>query len=93
MPRQSKECYPQAARRLLLAVINQAFSDVLENEGEAEAAEQWLSSRDFDSFVEPLACGPEVFRHRLAHPLRCRKENQLGGRSVLQQRRKKWQAQ
>jgi hypothetical protein len=53
---------------LLLAVINQAISDVLENEGEAEAAEQWLSSRDFDSFVEPLACGPEVFRHRLAHP-------------------------
>jgi hypothetical protein len=50
MPRQSKEFYPQAARRLLLAVINQAISDVLENEGEAEAAEQWLSSRDFDSF-------------------------------------------
>jgi hypothetical protein len=72
MPRQSKEFHPQAARRLLLAVINQAISDVLENEGEAEAAEQWLSSRDFDSFVEPLACG-----HRLAHPLRCRKENQL----------------
>jgi hypothetical protein len=75
MPRQSKEFYPQAARRLLLAVINQAFSDVLENEGEAEAAEQWLSSGAFDSFVEPLTCGPEVFRHRLAHPLRRRKEN------------------
>ena len=84
MPRQSKEFYPQAARRLLLVVINQAISDVLENEGEAEAAEQWLSSRDFDSLVEPLGCGPEVFRHRLAHPLRCRKENQLGGGNVLQ---------
>jgi hypothetical protein len=84
MPRQSREFYPQAARRLLLAVINQAINDVLENEGEAEAAEQWLSSGDFDSFVEPLGCGPEVFRHRLAHPLRCRKEKQLGGRNVLQ---------
>jgi hypothetical protein len=83
MPRQSKEFYPQAARRLLLAVINQAISDVLENEGKAEA-EQWLSSRDFDSFVEPLGCDPEVFRHRLAHTLRCRIENQLGGRNVLQ---------
>jgi hypothetical protein len=65
----SKEFHPRAVRRLYLAVIDQAILDVLENEEEAEAAGQWLSSKDFDSFVEPLGCGPDVFRHRLARTL------------------------
>ena len=65
MPSPSKKFYLQAVRRLYLAVINQAIIDVLENEEEAEAAKQWLSSRDFDSFVKPLGCGPEVFRQQL----------------------------
>jgi hypothetical protein len=64
MPHQSKEFYPQAVRRLFLAVISQAVMDVLENGEEAVAAGQWLASRDFDSFVEPLGCSLEVFSHR-----------------------------
>jgi hypothetical protein len=66
MPRQSEQFHPQAVRRLFLAVINQAITDILENKEEAEAAGRWLSSRDFDSFVEPLGCHPEKFRQRLA---------------------------
>ncbi len=69
LPSPSKQCYVQAVRRLYLAVINQALTDVLENEEEAEAAKQWLSSRDFDSFVEPLGCGPDVFRQQLTRTL------------------------
>lgn len=69
MPRQSEEFHSQAARRLFLAVINQAMADVLENEEEAEAAKRWLSSRDFDSFVAPFGCDAEAFRHRLGRTL------------------------
>ena len=62
---ETKPFHPQAVRRLFLAVIDQAIKDVLENKHEAEPAARWLSSRDFDSFVEPLGCGPEMFRRRL----------------------------
>ena len=61
MARQSGEFYPQGARRLILAVVNQAISDVLENNGDAKAAEQWLLSRDFDSLAELLGCEAEAF--------------------------------
>jgi hypothetical protein len=61
MARQSEEFYPQGAKRLVLAVVNQAISDVLENNGDAKAAEQWLLSREFDNLVELLSCDTEVF--------------------------------
>jgi hypothetical protein len=61
MARQSQEFYPQGARRLILAVVNQAISDVLEKNGDAKAAEQWLLSREFDNLVEMLGCDTEVF--------------------------------
>jgi len=48
---------------LLLAVVNQAIFDVLENDEEAKAAEQWLLSREFDNFAELLSGDAEVFRH------------------------------
>jgi hypothetical protein len=54
MTYQSDEFHPQAARRLFLAVVNQAISDVLENNEEAKAAEQWLLSEEFDNFAEML---------------------------------------
>jgi hypothetical protein len=63
MPLQSKEFDPQAARRLFLAVVNQAISDVLENNEEAKAAEQWLTSSDFDNLVELLCSDTEVFHY------------------------------
>jgi hypothetical protein len=61
MARQSEEFYPRGARRLILAVVNQAISDVLEKNGDAKAAEQWLLSREFDNLVEMLGCDTEVF--------------------------------
>jgi hypothetical protein len=61
MPYQSKKFQPQGARRLALAVVNQAISDVLENNEEAKAAEQWLLSREFDNLVELLSSDAEAF--------------------------------
>jgi hypothetical protein len=61
MTRQSEEFHPQAARRMFLAVVNQAIFDVLENNEEAKAAEQWLLSRDFDNLAELLGCEVEAF--------------------------------
>ena len=61
MIRQSEEFHPQAARRMFLAVVNQAIFDVLENNEEAKAAEQWLLSKDFDSLAELLNCEAEAF--------------------------------
>jgi hypothetical protein len=61
VPYQSKEFNPQGARRLFLAVFNQAIADVLENNEEAKAAEQWLLSREFDNLVELFSCETEVF--------------------------------
>jgi hypothetical protein len=63
MTRQSEEFHPHAARRMFLAVVNQAILDVLENNEEAKAAEQWLLSRDFDNLAELLGCEAEVFGH------------------------------
>ena len=54
MARQSEQFHPQAAKRLFLAVVNQAIFDVLENKIEAKSAEQWLLSRDFDEYVTLL---------------------------------------
>lgn len=44
----SSEFKPQRADRLFVAVVNQAILDVLENGEEAEEAERWLLSKDFD---------------------------------------------
>lgn len=63
MTRQSDEFHPQAVRRMFLAVVNQAIFDVLENNEDAKAAEQWLLSRDFDSLAELLSCEAEIFGH------------------------------
>jgi hypothetical protein len=49
MQRQSSEFQAKAAERLFLAVVNQAVLDVLEHGEEAEDAEHWLLSRDFDA--------------------------------------------
>ena len=38
-----------AAERLFAAVVNQAILDVLEHGEEAEDAEHWLLSKDFDA--------------------------------------------
>jgi hypothetical protein len=54
MTHQTDEFHPQAARRMFLAVVNQAIFDVLENNEEAKAAEQWLLSEEFDNFAELL---------------------------------------
>jgi hypothetical protein len=62
MTYQSEEFHPQAARRLFLAVVNQAIFDILENSEEAKAAEQWLLSEEFDNYVELLCWEGEVDR-------------------------------
>ena len=64
MAYQTDEFHPQAARRLFLAVVNQAIFDVLENNEEAKAAEQWLLSEEFDNFAELLCWEEEVDRQR-----------------------------
>jgi hypothetical protein len=56
MQSQSNEFRPQATERLFLAVVNQAISDVLENGKEANEAEQWLLSKDFDALDKLFAC-------------------------------------
>jgi hypothetical protein len=62
MVRQSEEFHPRAAKRLILAVVNQAIFDVLENKKEAKSAEQWLLSTDFDAYVALLDSDPRVLR-------------------------------
>ena len=51
MQRQSKEFESRgrAAERLFVAVVNQAILDVLKHGNEAEDAERWLLSKDFDA--------------------------------------------
>ena len=56
MQSQSNEFRPQATKRLFLAVVNQAVSDVLENGKEAKEAERWLLSKDFDALDKLFAC-------------------------------------
>jgi len=63
---ESDEFHPQAARRLFLAVVNQAISDVLENNKEAKAAEQWLLSEEFNDFAEVLSWDAEGFHRESA---------------------------
>ena len=64
MAYQTDEFNPQGARRLFLAVVNQAISDLLENNEEAKAAEQWLLSEEFDNFAELLCWEEAVDRQR-----------------------------
>ncbi len=59
---QTEEFRPEAARRLFLAVVNQAIFDVLEKNEEAKAAEQWLLSEEFDNYAELLTWEGEVDR-------------------------------
>ena len=49
MQGQSSEFQARAAERLFVAVVNQAIMDVLEHGEEAEDAERWLLSKDFDA--------------------------------------------
>ena len=60
MTYQTDEFHPHAAKRLFLAVVNQAIFDVLENNEEAKAAEQWLLSEEFDNYAELLCWESEV---------------------------------
>ena len=48
MQGQSSDFHARAAERLFVAVVNQAILDVLEHGEEAEDAERWLLSEDFD---------------------------------------------
>jgi hypothetical protein len=56
MQTQSGELQRKAVGRLFVAIVNQVILDLLEDAQEAEAAERWLLSRDFDElqsvFVE-----------------------------------------
>jgi len=49
MQEQFSHSQARAAQRLFVAVVNQAILDVLEHEEEAEDAERWLLSKDFDA--------------------------------------------
>jgi len=49
MQGQSSEFQPKAAESLFVAVVNQAILDVLEHGEEAQDAERWLLSKDFDA--------------------------------------------
>jgi hypothetical protein len=49
MQGQSSEFQARVAERLFAAVVNQAIFDVLEHGEEAEDAESWLLSKDFDA--------------------------------------------
>jgi hypothetical protein len=64
MTYQTDEFHPHAAKRLFLAVVNQAISDVLEKNEEAKAAEQWLLSEEFDNFAELLSWDAEGFHQQ-----------------------------
>jgi hypothetical protein len=66
MTYQTDEFHPHAAKRLLLAVVNQAIFDVLENNEQAKAAEQWLLSEEFDNLVELLSWDAKGFHQQPA---------------------------
>lgn len=55
MQSQHNRIRAQATRRLFLAVVNQAISDVLENGKEAKEARRWLLSKDFDALDKLFA--------------------------------------
>jgi hypothetical protein len=66
MQTKSNDFRPLATERLFLAVVNQAIADVLENGKEAEEAERWLLSKDFDA-LERLFTGVSDLR-TVVHP-------------------------
>ena len=49
MQGQSSEFQARAAKRLFVAVVNQAILDVLEHGEEAEDAKRWLLGKDFEA--------------------------------------------
>ena len=55
MQRQFAALHPQTAERLFVAVVNRAILDVLDNGEEAEEAQQWLLSQDFDTLEKLFA--------------------------------------
>ena len=57
MQEQSSEFQTRAAERLFVAVVNQAILDILEHGEEAEDAERWLLSKDFDALQSLFHCG------------------------------------
>src|SRR5260370_514791 len=62
MTYQTDEFHPHAAKRLFLAVVNQAIFDGLENNEEAKAAEQWLLNEGLDNDSELLSGAGECGR-------------------------------
>ena len=56
MNEERPEMQSQSTERLFLAVVNQAISDVLEHGKEANEAERWLLSEDFDALDRLFAC-------------------------------------
>ena len=66
MAYQTDEFHPDAAKRLFLVVVNQAILDVLENNEEAKAAEQWLLSEEFDNLAELFSWDAEGFHQQPA---------------------------
>jgi hypothetical protein len=56
MQSQTNEFRPRSTERLLLAVVNQAIADVLDNGKEAKEAERWLLSEDFYALDKLFAC-------------------------------------
>ena len=54
MQGQSSDLPARAAERLFVAVVTQAILDVLEHRDEAEDAERWLLSKDFDALQSLL---------------------------------------
>ena len=49
MQGQSSDSQPRPAERLFVAVVNQAILDALEHGEDAQDAERWLLSKDFDA--------------------------------------------
>lgn len=54
MQGQSSDSKARAAERLFVAVVNQAILDVLEKGQDAEDAERWLLSGDFEALQSLL---------------------------------------
>lgn len=82
MQSQHNRIRAQATRRLFLAVVNQAISDVLENGKEAKEARRWLLSKDFDA-LDKLFAFPTK-RGKRHHCLTCGESHQLIASRVVE---------
>jgi hypothetical protein len=90
MQGQSRDSQARAAERLFAAVVNQAILDVLEHGEEAEDAERWLLSKDFDALHSLFGGVVRVAAHFYSAPygVRCvrrRRSAQIFGGSIIPQ--------